>query len=148
MILVDGVLGLPYHLAIHDHWKVHHFRTDMGNQHWMQDEEAAFLDDPAAVFTEPHRRRCTEIARISRARVRRGRLLDRSPRRGRMLAIFEVNASMLIHDDNADYAYKTPHVTRIKATFDAMLARRALAARLAAVAQAPRVAETRIAAAG
>jgi hypothetical protein len=39
---------------------------------------------------------------------------------------------MLIHDDNADYAYKAPHVARIKATFDAMLARHALAARIAA----------------
>ncbi|HEY1535004.1 MAG TPA: hypothetical protein VGF76_13350, partial [Polyangiaceae bacterium] len=61
--------------------------------------------------------------------------------------IFEVNASMLIHDDNADYAYKTPHVARIKATFDAMLARRALVARVAGV-PAPGNADNRSAAAG
>jgi hypothetical protein len=54
---------------------------------------------------------------------------------------------MLIHDDNADYAYKTPHVARIKATFDAMLARRALAARVAA-GRLPDAADDRSAAAG
>jgi hypothetical protein len=54
---------------------------------------------------------------------------------------------MLIHDDNADCAYKAPHVARIKATFDAMLARRALAARVAPPAT-PRAAATARVAAG
>ena len=45
---------LPYHLAICDDWKVHHVNTDMANQAWMQQEEAAFLNDPAAVFNEGH----------------------------------------------------------------------------------------------
>jgi hypothetical protein len=39
--------------------------------------------------------------------------------------VFEVNASMLIHDDNADFPYKTPHCIRIKEAFDAMLKRAA-----------------------
>jgi tetratricopeptide (TPR) repeat protein len=141
MILVDGVL-LPYHLAIHDDWKIHHFRTDMGNHRWMQDEEAAFLDNPDAVFAEAHRAALHEIARILGLEFVG---VDCSIDRAGNVLIFEVNASMLIHDDNADYAYKAPHVARIKATFDAMLARRALMARVAA-AQAPRAADTRKAA--
>ncbi len=143
MILVDGVL-LPYHLAIHDDWKIHHFRTDMGNQRWMQDEEAAFLDNPGAVFAEPHQAALHEIARIVGLEFVG---VDCSIDRAGDVLIFEVNASMLIHDDNADYAYKTPHVARIKATFDAMLARRALAARVAA-GRVPSDADSRSAAAG
>jgi tetratricopeptide (TPR) repeat protein/glutathione synthase/RimK-type ligase-like ATP-grasp enzyme len=142
MMLVDGVL-LPYHLAIHDEWKIHHFRTDMGNQRWMQDEEAAFLDNPDAVFGEAQQAALHEIARIVGLEFVG---VDCSIDRAGDVLIFEVNASMLIHDDNADYAYKSPHVARIKATFDAMLARRALAARVAA--QAPSVAGIESAAAG
>ena len=127
MILVDGTL-LPYHLAIHDHWKIHHFRTQMDQNRWMQDEEAAFLDNPGAVFGEPQQAALHEIARILGLEFVG---VDCSIDRAGDVLIFEVNASMLIHDDNADYAYKAPHVARIKATFDAMLARRALAARLA-----------------
>ena len=48
-IFVDDQI-LPYHLAIGRDWKVHHVNTDMANQPWMQQEEAAFLNDPAAVF--------------------------------------------------------------------------------------------------
>jgi len=127
MILVDGTL-LPYHLAIHSHWKIHHFRTEMDQHRWMQDEEAAFLDNPGAVFGEPHQAALHKIARVVGLEFLG---VDCSIDRAGDVLIFEVNASMLIHDDNADYAYKAPHVARIKATFDAMLARNALAARLA-----------------
>jgi glutathione synthase/RimK-type ligase-like ATP-grasp enzyme len=41
------------------------------------------------------------------------------------LIVFEVNASMLVHDDNADYPYKDPFVRAIKQAFDAMLRSRA-----------------------
>jgi len=37
------------------------------------------------------------------------------------LVVFEVNASMLVHDQNKDFPYKTPFVHRIKAAFEAML---------------------------
>ncbi len=43
----------PYHLAIHDDWKIHHVNTDMANRQWMQDEEKAFLDAPGSVFGPP-----------------------------------------------------------------------------------------------
>ena len=35
--------------------------------------------------------------------------------------MFEVNATMLIHDDNAAFPYKAPFVVAIKSAFDAML---------------------------
>jgi glutathione synthase/RimK-type ligase-like ATP-grasp enzyme len=143
MILVDDTL-LPYHLAIHDDWKIHHFRTEMDAHQWMRDEEAAFLDNPDAVFAAPLRAALHEIGR----RIGLEFLgVDCSLDPAGDLLIFEVNASMLIHDDNADYPYKIPHVARIKATFDAMLARRALAARIAP-AGAPRPAGSAQAAAG
>jgi len=37
------------------------------------------------------------------------------------LVVFEVNASMLVHDDNAEFPYKDPFVRAIKVAFDAML---------------------------
>jgi tetratricopeptide (TPR) repeat protein/glutathione synthase/RimK-type ligase-like ATP-grasp enzyme len=126
MILVDGE-ALPYHLAIADQWKIHHFRTEMGKHPWMQREEQAFLDHPGAVFGPAHEAALGEIARIVGLELFG---VDCSLDRNGNLLIFEVNASMLIHDDNADFAYKAPHVARIKAAFDAMLARRALAARV------------------
>jgi hypothetical protein len=35
--------------------------------------------------------------------------------------VFEVNASMLVHERNDDFPYKAPFVLRIKLAFDAML---------------------------
>jgi hypothetical protein len=46
--------NLPYHLAIGNDWKVHHVLTDMAEQPWMRQEEAAFLANPAAVFKPSH----------------------------------------------------------------------------------------------
>jgi glutathione synthase/RimK-type ligase-like ATP-grasp enzyme len=41
------------------------------------------------------------------------------------LVVFEVNASMLVHGEDGELAYKDPFVRRIKTAFNAMLARRA-----------------------
>jgi glutathione synthase/RimK-type ligase-like ATP-grasp enzyme len=41
------------------------------------------------------------------------------------LVVFEVNASMLVHDDNAEFRYKEPFVRAIRKAFDAMLRSRA-----------------------
>jgi glutathione synthase/RimK-type ligase-like ATP-grasp enzyme len=113
---------LPYHLAIGNDWKVHHVSTDMANQPWMQQEEAAFLANPAAIFNAAHYR----ALRVVRERFGLDYLgvdcgLDSDGR----LVIFEVNASMLVHDDNAEFPYKGPIVRAIKTAFDAMLRNRA-----------------------
>ena len=113
---------LPYHLAIGTDWKVHHISTDMAGQPWMQQEEAAFLADPAAVFGPAH---------FQALRMVRGRFgldyfgIDCGLDRSGNLVVFEVNASMLVHDDNAEFPYKAPFVRAIKTAFEALLRNRA-----------------------
>ena len=116
-IFVDEQI-LPYHLAIADDWKVHRDSTDMANQRWMQQEEEAFLNDPATVFNSGHYRVLREIQqRIGLEYFGIDCGLDRAGN----LVVFEVNASMLVHDQNRDFPYKAPFVHRIKSAFDEML---------------------------
>jgi tetratricopeptide (TPR) repeat protein len=122
---------LPYHLAIGDDWKVHHDSTDMANQPWMQREEAAFLADPTAVFTPDH----YEALRAIRARIGLDYFgIDCAIDDRGDLLVFEVNASMLVHEDNAEFPYKDPAVRAIKQAFERMLESRV---RPAAVPDAP-----------
>jgi tetratricopeptide (TPR) repeat protein len=117
-----GEAILPYHLAIGNDWKVHHVSTDMANQPWMQQEEAAFLADPAAVFNAAHDR----ALHMVRERIGLDYFgIDCGLDRNGNLIVFEVNASMLVHDDNVEFPYKDPFVRAIKAAFNAMLANRA-----------------------
>ena len=121
-IFVDDEI-LPYHLAIGNEWKLHHDSTDMGDHVWMQREEAAFLANPGTVFDAGHYAALREIrARIGFDYFGIDCGLDRDGR----LVVFEVNASMLVHADDAEFPYKDPYVRVIKAAFDAMLRRRAL----------------------
>jgi tetratricopeptide (TPR) repeat protein len=116
-IFVDGEI-LPYHLAIAGAWKVHHDSTDMADHAWMQQEEQAFLNDPASVFGHSHYRSLREIrARIGLDYFGIDCGLDQSGN----LVVFEVNASMLVHDQNLEFPYKAPFVRRIKSAFDDML---------------------------
>jgi tetratricopeptide (TPR) repeat protein len=117
LIFVGGEI-LPYHLAIGSEWKVHHDSTDMDAHPWMQQEELAFLENPASVFGPRHYRALAEIQkRIDLEYFGIDCSLDNH---GNLL-VFEVNASMLVHDHNDDFPYKTPFVHRIKSAFDAML---------------------------
>jgi tetratricopeptide (TPR) repeat protein len=113
---------LPYHLAIGSGWKLHHDSTDMADHEWMQREEAAFLDDPGSVFSPAH------FATLAAIRDRIGLDffgIDCGLDRDGEMVVFEVNASMLVHEQNEAFPYKDPHVRAIKAAFDALLARRA-----------------------
>src|SRR5262249_20432175 len=122
---------LLYHLAIGDDWKVHHDSTDMVNQPWMQREEAAFLADPTAVFTPDH----YQALRAIRARIGLDYFgIDCAIDDRGDLLVFEVNASMLVHEDKAEFPYKDPAVRAIKQVFDRMLESRA---RPATVSDAP-----------
>jgi len=110
---------LPYHLAIGNDWKVHHDSTDMADHEWMQREEAAFLADPAAVFSASHH----ETLRAIRDRIGLDFFgIDCGLDRDGALVVFEVNASMLVHEHNEAFPYKDPYVRAIKQAFDAMLA--------------------------
>jgi tetratricopeptide (TPR) repeat protein len=123
-IFVNGQV-LPYHLAISSDWKVHHVNTDMANQPWMQQEEEAFLNNPAGVFSPANYQALQVIQqRIGLEYFGIDCGLDRSGN----IVVFEVNASMLVHAQNEDFPYKTPAVQRIKAAFDAMLRKLASAA--------------------
>ncbi len=117
-----GEAILPYHLAIGRDWKVHHATTDMADQAWMRDEERAFLDDPAAVFTA----RNLASLRAIRATLSLDFFgIDCALDRDGNVVVFEVNTSMLVHHHNEGFPYKTPHVEAIKRAFDALLAERA-----------------------
>ncbi len=113
---------LPYHLAIGGDWKLHHDSTDMADHPWMQQEEAAFLADPASVFTPAQ----FETLRTIRDRVGLDFFgIDCGFDRDGNIVVFEVNASMLVHEQNEAFPYKDPHVRAIKAAFDELLAQRA-----------------------
>jgi tetratricopeptide (TPR) repeat protein len=131
-IFVDGQI-LPYHLAIAGDWKVHHDTTDMADHLWMQQEEEAFLNDPATVFSPSHYRALREIhKRIGLEYFGIDCGLDRSGN----LVVFEANASMLVHDGNEQFPYKAPFVRRIKTAFDEMLRKLALGEACEAVREA------------
>jgi hypothetical protein len=122
-IFVDGQI-LPYHLAIAGDWKVHHDSAGMADHPWMQREEAAFLADPANVFNAAHDRAMREIqARIGLDYFG----IDCGLDSGGNLVVFEANASMLVHQHNAAFPYKTAFVECIKRAFDAMLRKFAVA---------------------
>lgn len=111
---------LPYHLAIGDDWKLHRDNTEMASHGWMQAEEERFLRDPGAAFGAGQ----FEILRLIRSRIGLDYFgIDCALDRDGRLVVFEVNASMLVHDQNPDYPYKDPYIRAIKVAFDAMLER-------------------------
>ncbi|MBV8666821.1 MAG: tetratricopeptide repeat protein [Burkholderiaceae bacterium] len=122
VICLDGEV-LPYHLAIHNHWMVHHFRTDMANQEWMRKEEEAFLKNMDDVFDARHQE---SLRAIGKATGLDYCGIDCSLDREGNIVVFETNATMLVHDEKeATFAYKNPYIAKIKVAFDAMLARMA-----------------------
>ncbi len=110
---------LPYHLAIHDHWMVHHFRTDMANQIWMRNEEESFLNDPHLVFSKEHYSALHKVAAyIGLDYCGIDCALDCEGN----IVVFEANATMLVHEEIiATFAYKNPYIAKIKENFDVML---------------------------
>ncbi|HET7888169.1 MAG TPA: tetratricopeptide repeat protein [Bradyrhizobium sp.] len=116
-IFVDDQI-LPYHLCIGRDWKLHHINTDMAHHAWMQQEEAAFLNQSAAVFGPAQMQALQDI----RARMGLDYCgIDCGLDRDGNVVVFEVNASMLVHARNEGFLYKTPAVERIKRAYDAML---------------------------
>jgi tetratricopeptide (TPR) repeat protein len=112
---------LPYHLAIHNDWMVHHFRTDMGNHEWMRLEEEAFLRKPQGVFSAAH---FAAFAQAAKAIGLDYCGMDCSLDREGNILVFEANATMLVHEEvNNAFVYKNPYIARIKVAFDAMLTR-------------------------
>ena len=126
LISIDGAL-FPYHLAIHDDWKVHHFRTDMANRPWMRREEETFLREPQLVFDAP--RQAALRAMVAATGLDYSGI-DCALHRDGAIVLFETNATMLVHEEKDPvFAYKNPYVARIKDAFDAKLARLAACGR-------------------
>jgi tetratricopeptide (TPR) repeat protein len=110
---------LPYHLAIHNDWLVHYFRTDMTQHSWMQAEEAAFLEEPQRVFTQTHQ---TALITLAKAIGLNFLGIDCTIDQNGEVLIFEANATMRVHYENNEiFAYKNPYIDRIKVAFDTML---------------------------
>jgi tetratricopeptide (TPR) repeat protein len=116
-IFTNGEI-LPYHLVIAGEWKAHHFRTDMDQHVWMQDEEKAFLENPHGVFARAH---FDAFRAIATAIGLNFFGVDCSLDRDANLVIFEANAAMLVHDDNREFPYKSAHSKRIRSAFVAAL---------------------------
>ena len=117
-----GEAILPYHLAIGDDWKLHHDNTDMASHAWMQQQEEAFLDTPGSVFSPAN----YETLKTIRDRIGLDYFgIDCGLDKQGNVVVFEVNASMLVHNDNPDFPYKDGAVRAIKQAFDAMVRERA-----------------------
>ena len=111
---------LPYHLAVGDHWKLHRDATEMGHHTWMQDEEEQFLRAPEQIFGPSH----YQALRVIRDCIALDYFgIDCGLDTNGHLVVFEVNASMLVHDQNPEFPYKDRYIHRIKLAFDGMLAR-------------------------
>jgi hypothetical protein len=83
----------------------------------MQEEER-FLRDPGQAFGAAH----FETLRTIRDRIGLDYFgIDCGLDRDNHLVVFEVNASMLLHDLNPDFPYKDRYIRGIKIAFDAML---------------------------
>ena len=121
-IFVDGQT-FPYHLAITEDWLVHYGTARMESEASHQADELRFLENPAAAIGEAALAAITEVGRrldLDYAGVDFSILPD-----GRAV-VFEANATMLVHPEDADgeFAYKTPYAARIFSAFQTMLARR------------------------
>ena len=97
-------------------WKVHHDGTDMADHAWMQREEEAFLTIRPRSST-PGISCCRKIERIDLDYFG----IDCGLDVGGNLVVFEVNASMLVHDENQAISLQGSGLRCIKAAFDAML---------------------------
>jgi hypothetical protein len=120
-IFVDGV-AFPYHLAIAPQWMVHYQSSPMRENAALREEERSFLEDPARVFPWWHR----VMPQIARAAGLDYFGVDATVLSDGRLFVFEADAAMLVHDEDPHdvFAYKRPHVARIRDALHATIANR------------------------
>jgi Flp pilus assembly protein TadD len=122
-VFVAGEI-FPYHLAIGADWKLHRDSVDMRGQGWMREEEALFVSCPGRFFEDHHLEALKTIGdRIGLEYFGVDCGLDALGN----LVVFEANASVLVHGEEGELAYKDAFVKRIREAFNAMLARHAAA---------------------
>ncbi len=120
-IFVDGV-AYPYHLAIAAQWMVHYQSSPMRESHAFRDEERRFLEAPERVVPSWDR----IMPEIARAVGLDYFGIDATVLADGRLAVFEADAAMLVHDEDAldVFAYKRPFVAHIReALHDAIASR-------------------------
>ena len=105
----------PYHLAIGKHWIIHYETADMLTAEWKRAEEVAFLDNPRLALGD---KAMDAIEKIGHAMNLDFCGVDFSLLPDGRVLVFEANATMLIHPEDADgvLAHKNVYVQRI---FDA-----------------------------
>ncbi len=120
IMFVDG-LAYPYHLAISPNWMIHYKTSAMFDCQWMRDEEAAFLNDPGAVF--PYWIETMEALAAAIGLDYFG--IDAARTDGGELLVFEADAATFVHakDSPERFPYKPPAVARIVAAVGAMFER-------------------------
>jgi len=122
-MIFTGGEAFPYHLAIAEDWLVHYGTAHMEDDEARQTEERRFLDAPASALGARAMAAILEVGQrlgLDYAGVDFSVLPD-----GRAV-VFEANATMLVHPEEADgeFAYKNPHAARIFAAFQTMVVRR------------------------
>jgi tetratricopeptide (TPR) repeat protein len=120
-IFVDGV-AFPYHLAIAPQWMVHYQSSPMRESAALREEERAFLEDPTRLFPSWP----TVMPQIARAVGLDYFGIDATVFPDGRLFVFEADAAMLVHDEDPRdvFAYKRPHVARIRDALHAAIANR------------------------
>jgi hypothetical protein len=98
IIFVGGV-AYPYHLAISDNWLVHYFSADMPDHDWKLREEQQFLADWQSAIGAQATAAIHDIGK--RLRLDYGGI-DFSLLPDGTLLVFEANATMLVHPEDAD----------------------------------------------
>jgi tetratricopeptide (TPR) repeat protein len=111
----------PYHLAISNRWMVHHGTADMLKRPDRLAEELAFLENPEGAIGAAAMAAVAQIGQrldLDYGGVDFSILPDGS------VLVFEANANMLVHPEEADgpLAPKNPYVKRILDAFEAMIA--------------------------
>jgi glutathione synthase/RimK-type ligase-like ATP-grasp enzyme len=123
VVAVDGRL-FPVHLAVAPQWKVHYFSADMANRADYRAEEAAFLDDPAAVVG---RRGLLVLEAIVGTMGLDYAGIDFGLAADGTILVFEANATMAVYASDPDpvWAYRGVAAGRVIAAVRAMLVDRA-----------------------
>ena len=119
MIFVDR-RPFAYHLAISDNWMVHHGTADMTKRPERLAEELRFLEDPESAIGS---RALAAVAAIGQRLDLDYCGVDFSVLPDGSVLVFEANATMLVHPEQADgpLAAKNPYVRRILDAFEAMI---------------------------
>lgn len=120
-IFVEG-RAYPYHLAISPQWMVHYQTAPMESSAALREEEARFLREPQSLVS-----RWSEAMDAIAAAVGLDYFgIDAGVLPDGSVFVFEADAAMLVHDEDARgvFAYKRPHVARIREALAELIARR------------------------